>query len=117
MSTNVLQRKVDVLQIVISNSAPSSNAAPVGTTVIPYGNYSGGTLSVITGSLTTINWYTSALNNGDWVAAYDGSGNQVQSTIAAGESVPVPTSLFGAKFIAGVAASSSASVAYVTLKG
>jgi hypothetical protein len=108
-----LTRKIDVLPLSFTTA---TTLTALTSSVIPYGNYSGGTVEITAsaGSPTTLTWYTSA-DNITWVAAYDGNNTALQSTVNKNQSCPIPTQLFGAKFIC--ASVDVACTGRVSLKG
>lgn len=70
-----------------------------GSTAINMRVYAGGHIYVLSGvGLTTLTWYVSNTLNGTYVAAQDGIGEPVVSSLTPGQACPIPPALFGCMF-------------------
>jgi hypothetical protein len=85
-----------MLSVAVTNSEATTGK-------IGYHGCAGGEVYVPAGSaLTLLTWYASWDDSGTFVAAQDGAGNAVTSTVAASVAVPIPAPLFGARCLKAV---------------
>lgn len=87
------------------------------TEVIGWRDFVVGTIQVsaVTGSASSLTWYTCATADGTFLPAYDSSGTAVTQTIATGRSYPIPSALVGAAYLKAVANAGTATL-IVTMK-
>jgi hypothetical protein len=89
------------------------------STAVEYRGWAGGEIFIPAGTtLTTpLTWYAADDLDGTFLAAQDGTGTAVTSTIAAGKCVPIPAALFGAGAIKALCGGQAAGTATMSLKG
>lgn len=87
------------------------------SSVINYGDFEKGMVSIPTGStITTLTWYASSSEGGTYLPAYSSAAvpAAVTQTVSAGQTYPIPSDLNGARFLKIVG--NAAGVVGVTLK-
>lgn len=77
-------------------AVPSSAGTTRG---IPFGNFAGGTVRFVSGSLATITWYSGDGLNGPWRKLQDGASTDATTVVGSGLAAPINVNCFGCKFI------------------
>jgi hypothetical protein len=85
------------------------------STAISYGDFEKGMVSIPAGSgLTTLTWHASGSEGGTYLPAQNASGAAITQTVSASKVYPIPSDLFGARFLK--ITGNAAGVVGVTLK-
>lgn len=82
-----------------STAAISITASGSTSPVIRVGEIAGGILHVISGSVTSVNFYVCHAEDGTFLPLYDSTNTIIARTVATSRAYPLPDELFGAEFV------------------